>query len=202
MRVPRTRLSDARSRYSLPLKPLGWALPLPGILCSAFVEPHSACPRTLEVERDGTEADSRVRQLGHSQLETGMVAQRIKVVGILIAASDRRHQCLQDVAPPMDDPAIVPGMGIVVGHTPGNAHPVLRPGQQQYPAVLVQPPTIERCGAFFRQMAGSFGKVQSVFNLLAGPGLSLWMSIMSIGSDSTFAGDGRIPSASHIRVLN
>lgn len=46
----------------------------------------------------------------------------------------------------MDDPALVPGVGNAAGQTPGNAHPALRLGQQQHPAVRRQPPTIESCG--------------------------------------------------------
>ena len=46
----------------------------------------------------------------------------------------------------MDDPALVPKFGNAVGQMPGNAHPALRLGQQQHPAVRRQPPAIESCG--------------------------------------------------------
>ena len=92
------------------------------------------------------EADIRAGQLARRQLEAKIVAQRIEVVGILIAAGDRQHPCLQDVAQTMDDPALVPGVGNAVGQMPGNAYPALRLGQQQHPAIRRQPPTIESGG--------------------------------------------------------
>ena len=81
------------------------------------------------------ETDGAAGQLARRQLEAGIVAQRIKVIGILIAAGDRQDPRLQDVGNTVDDTALVARIGNATGQAPGNAHHALRLSQQQHAAI-------------------------------------------------------------------
>ena len=83
-------------------------------------------------------------QLARRQLEAKVVAQRIKVIGIFLAAGDRQYPRLQDVGNTVDNTALVTRVGNAASQALGNAHRALRLRQQQHPAVRRQPPTIER----------------------------------------------------------
>ena len=57
-------------------------------------------------------------QLARRQLEARVVAQRIKVIGIFVAAGDRQYPRLQDVGNTVDNTALVAG----VDKASGNVH--------------------------------------------------------------------------------
>ena len=108
--------------------------------------------------------DSRAGQLACRQLEARIVAQQVKVVGILIAAGDRQHPCLQHVAQTMDNTALIAGVGDAAGQSPGNTHPSFCLGQQQHPAVRRQPPAIKSRSNFLAANGWESKRNNSIIN--------------------------------------
>jgi hypothetical protein len=90
------------------------------------------------------EPDAAAGQRARRQLEARVVAQRIEIVGILVAAGNRQDPRLKDVGNTVDDTALVAAIGNATGQTPGNAHRAFRLRQQQHARIRCQPPAIER----------------------------------------------------------
>jgi hypothetical protein len=80
------------------------------------------------------------------QLEAGVAAQVVEVVGVLVAAGDRQDARPQDVGQRMDDPRWVARVGDQRRQPIAEAELPLRRGQQQHPAVRGQPPAVEGGG--------------------------------------------------------
>ena len=85
-------------------------------------------------------------QLTERQLEPRIMAQRIEIVGILIAAGDRQHASAQDVAEVVDDAALVARVGNAGGKPFREAELSFRLRQQQHATIGCQPPAIEGGG--------------------------------------------------------
>ena len=95
------------------------------------------------------ETRSRAGQLAQRQAEAGIVAQVIEVVGILVAAGDRKDPRAQDVVQRMDHPRGIAPIGDARSKPFANPHPSLGLRQQQHPAVRGEPAAVESGGHLF-----------------------------------------------------
>ena len=93
---------------------------------------------------DKTRAPSR--QLADRQAEARIIAQRVKVVGVLVAAGDRKGSCPQDVLQRVDHPRLIARVGNESRKLRTEPHLALGLCQQQRPAVGGQPAATEGGG--------------------------------------------------------
>ncbi len=94
------------------------------------------------------ETRARSRQLAQRQAEARIVTQGVKVIGILVAARDRKHARAQDVVEAMDHPRRIAPVGNAAGKLPANPHRAFCLCQQQNTAIRSEAATVESCGDF------------------------------------------------------
>ena len=70
------------------------------------------------------------RQLAKRQTEAGIIAQRVEVVGVLVAAADRKDTRSQDVGYRVDHPRRIARVGNARGKLFAKTHAALGLGQQ------------------------------------------------------------------------
>jgi hypothetical protein len=110
---------------------------------------HLAQGRRVLPARHGrlrAQVPSRIGQAAAGQLEAGIPAKVVEVVGVLVAAGDRQDARPQDVRQRMDDPRRVAPIGDQRRQPIADAELPLRRGQQHDPAVRGQPSAVEGSG--------------------------------------------------------
>ena len=90
----------------------------------------------------------RVRQAAAGELEAGIGAQVVEVVGILVAAGDGEHARPQDVGDAVGDERRVARVGDQRRQLGGDAEGGLDGGEQHHAAIGGHAPTVERGGDF------------------------------------------------------
>ena len=85
--------------------------------------------------RLGTQVAAALRRPAHGQLEQGIAAKRVAVVGVLITAGDREHAETQHRRQRVDHPFRIAPLPDAAGQRLGKPEPALRRAQQHQPAV-------------------------------------------------------------------
>ena len=114
---------------------------------------------------------SRPRQLAQRQAEAGIIAQGVEVIGILVAAGDRKDPRAQDVIKRMDHPGGIAPISDAGSKPFANPYLSLGLRQQQHPAVRSQPAAVKRDGHLF---ATHRWKAKDRHAIVNGGGSSLW----------------------------
>ena len=87
-----------------------------------------------------------VGQPSAGQLEAGIAAQMIEIVGILVTAGNRQHAGTQDVGHAVRHHGLIAPIGNQRRQTIGNPNPPLNRRQQHHPAIRCQTPAV-KCGS-------------------------------------------------------
>ena len=93
--------------------------------------------------RLGTQVAAALRRPADGQLEQGIAAQRVAVVGILVPAGDREHAEAQHRRQHMDHPLRVAPLPDATRQRLGQAEPAFGRAQQHQPAVGRDRPALE-----------------------------------------------------------
>ena len=81
------------------------------------------------------------------ELERGVGAQTVEIVGVRVAAGDGEDAREQDLGQRVNHPRRVTAIGDHGGELPGDPHPSRRRGEQHHATVRRQAPAVERGGA-------------------------------------------------------
>ena len=93
--------------------------------------------RVLEPAHGGlrTQIAPALRRPADRQLEQGIGAQVVAIVGVLVSAGDREHAEPEHGRQRVDRPRRIAPLPDAAGQRPGQAEPALRPAQQDQPTV-------------------------------------------------------------------
>ena len=113
-------------------------------------EPHQfACGRRILPARHRRltgKADRSVRQFAKRQFEPRIMAQRVEIVGVLVAAGDRQDAGAQNAIKAVDHAALIAGIGNAASKSSSDPEPSLGLRQKQHSAIRCQSAAIQRDG--------------------------------------------------------
>jgi len=119
---------------------------------ASFSEGAFSNPRQRRLR---TQVCARVGKPPASELESGVDAQRVEIVGVLVAAGDRQDAGAHHVRQRVRDAQRVAAIGKAMGQSFRDPQPTLRHRQQHHAAIRGQSPAIESGGTALRPMAGT-----------------------------------------------
>ena len=113
--------------------------------------------------RLGTQVAAALRRPADGQLEQGIAAQRVAVVGILVPAGDREHAEAQHRRERVDHQRRVPPVPDAARQPLGQPEPAFGPAQQDQPAVRRDRPTREIGGHLLAACGWKIERERSIF---------------------------------------
>jgi hypothetical protein len=94
--------------------------------------------------RLGAQIGAALGQPADRHLERRIGAQRVAVVGVLVAGRDQQRPIADHLSQPVPDPLRRPRVRDAARQPLGNAEPALDLGQHQHTAIRGQPPAVKR----------------------------------------------------------